>query len=131
MEQRRCVIFGASLKVDVDTECLASLALFSVGCLVGQSTFASFSATRLQDIRSNAHCCQRQGLPVPSLIASSSVAWSIQTCEVTFISEKDKDEAFPMVLNEDVITDLPEVSNFCLSDNARYRFPLTRQSGVS
>ena len=123
------VIFRASLKVDDDIECLVSLALFSVGCLIRQSTSASLPATCLQDIRSNAPCCQRKGPPATSRIASDSRVL-VQTCEVTFISEKDKEEAFPMVLNEDVITDLPEVSNFCLSDNARYRFLLTREKNA-
>eukprot|EP00210_Caulerpa_lentillifera_P002810 g2684.t1 len=46
---------------------------------------------------------------------------SAKCCQVSFLSEKDKTDAFPVVLNEEVISDLPKITNWTVSENSIYK----------
>ncbi len=47
---------------------------------------------------------------------------AIQDCVVTFTSIESRKAAHPMNVNGDVLSDLPEISNFSFRDGLRYRW---------
>ncbi|GAX80751.1 hypothetical protein CEUSTIGMA_g8186.t1 [Chlamydomonas eustigma] len=76
----------------------------------------------------------QQGMPLPSFPEPSHRCPDFRTpvpeigkdCLVTFKSIESMQAAYPMNLNGDVLEDLPDISNFCMTDDQVYKCPPTR-----